>query len=456
MSRPRIVVVGPGFAGLNAIRRLERRIPKGAAELVLVAPNDYMLYTPLLPQVSSGLLTPQSLAVSLHRLLRRTRIVPGSAIGVDTQARAVLIRKISDELTYEPYDRLLLAPGSLTRVFDIPGLTEYGFGNKNLAEAVVLRDHVLGQLELANASQDPVEREERSRFIVVGGGYTGVETAASLHRLTEEAADRYPDLASAIRWHLVDIAPRLLPELGPRLGEEALDLLRRRGIEVKLEVSVREVSENKVTLTDGRVLPCRTLIWTAGTSPSPLVSSLGAPTERGRLRVGADLAVPDAREVFAVGDAAAIPDLTKDAEEALCPPTAQYAIHEGRAAADNIINSILGRPLRPFSYTDKGLVVDLSGRDAVARPLGVDLAGLPAMLVTRGYHLATVPSGPARARVAANWAIRSLLGGEVSRLGFMHGKPSTFVDIEAGHYLDPEHVRAEAARLRERAERQRG
>ncbi|MFC3998847.1 NAD(P)/FAD-dependent oxidoreductase [Nocardiopsis sediminis] len=451
MSRPRIVVIGAGFAGLYALRRLERRIPRGVAELVLVAPNDYMLYAPLLPQVASGLLTPQSLAVSLHRLLHRTRMVPGSAIGVDTDARAVIVKKISEEITYEPYDRLILAPGSLTRVFDIPGLTEHGFGNKNLAEAVVLRDHVLAQLELANATQDPVEREERCRFLVVGGGYTGVETAASLRRLTEEAARRYPDLRPDISWHLVDIAPRLLPELGPRLGEESLDLLRSMGIEVKLEVTVREITENKVTLTDGRVLPCRTVIWTAGTSPSPLMDSLGAATDRGRLVVDSDLTVPGHREIFAIGDAAAVPDLSKDTEGATCPPTAQYAERQGRVAADNVIASLLHRPMRSFLHRDMGLVVDLGGRDAVARIPGYDLAGPPAFVVTRAYHLFTLPSAPARARVAANWLIRALTGGEVARLGFAHGKPSTFVDIEAAHYLGPQAVRQESARLLENA-----
>ncbi|TQN32133.1 NADH dehydrogenase [Haloactinospora alba] len=449
MSRPRIVVIGAGFAGVHALRRLESRIPKGYAELVLVTPNDYMLYSPLLPQVSSGLLTPQSLAVSLHRMLNNTRLVPGSAIGVDTESQCVIVRKISDEVTYERYDRLILAPGSLTRVFDIPGLTEHGFGNKNLAEAVVLRDHVLAQLELANASRDPVEREERCRFIVVGGGYTGVETAASLRRLTEEAAQRYPELRSAISWHLVDIAPRLLPELGTRLGEKALDLLRGLGIEVKLEVSIREVTENKVALTDGRTLPCRTLIWTAGTSPSPLMESLGASTNRGKLEVGSDLAVPELDRVFAVGDAAAVPDLSTDEEGALCPPTAQYAERQGRTVADNVIASLLGQPGYTFLHEDMGLVVDLGGRDAVARPLGYDLSGLPAFVVTRAYHLWDVPSVPARARVLANWTIRALTGGEVSRLGFTQGKPSTFVDSEAHRYLDPAQAREESARLRD-------
>ncbi|WP_039820877.1 MULTISPECIES: NAD(P)/FAD-dependent oxidoreductase [Nocardiopsis] len=448
MARPRIVVIGAGFAGLHALRRLERRIPRAAAEIVLIAPNDYMLYSPLLPQVASGLLTPQSIAVSLNRVLRRTRMVPGTAMGVDTDARTVVVEKINGEMTHERYDRLVLAPGSLTRAFDIAGLREHAFGNKNLAEAVVLRDHVLAQLELANASDDPVEREERCRFIVVGGGYTGVETAASLERLTEDMARRYPELRSLISWHLVDIAPHILPELGTKLGDEALDLLRGLGIEVKLGVSVKEVTENRVTLTDGRVLPCRTLIWTAGTTPSPLMATLDGETDRGRLVVGADMAAESLDGVFALGDAAAVPDLVKD-EGGYCPPTAQFAQRQGTVVADNVVASLLGRPLAPFVHKDLGLVVDLSGKDALARPLGYELSGLPALGVTRAYHLAAVPSAPSRARVLANWVIDAMLGGEVARLGFHHGKPTAFVDIEGDHYLDRDTAKAEAKRLKE-------
>src|SRR5690625_773638 len=152
MARPRIVVIGAGFAGLQVLKRLERRIPKTAADIALVAPNDYMLYSPLLPQVASGLLTPESLAVSRHRSRSRTRIVPGSAVGVDAAAKAVLIRKISYELIVERYDRLVVAPGSFTRVFDIPGPTRHAFGNKKLPEATLLRHHVLAQRKRANAT----------------------------------------------------------------------------------------------------------------------------------------------------------------------------------------------------------------------------------------------------------------------------------------------------------------
>ncbi|MEU3016828.1 FAD-dependent oxidoreductase [Nocardiopsis sp. NPDC007018] len=447
MSRPRIVVVGAGFGGFHTIRHLERRIPTGAADIALVAPHDYMLYSPLLPQVASGLLTPQSVVMSVHRLTRQTRLVPGHAVGVDTRDRTVVVRRPTGELAPCRYDRLVLAPGSMTREFGIPGLTEHAYGAKTLAEAVLLRDHVLAQLELANDSRDPVEREERCRFVVVGGGYTGVETAASLMRLCQEAAQRYPELRSVIRWHLVDIAPTVLPQLGDRLGRKAIDLLRGLGIEVKMKVSVREVTADKVVLTDGRALPCRTLIWTAGITPSPLMETVGTPTQGGRLEVGTDLSVPGLPEVFALGDAAAVPNLSHS-DSAYCPPTAQYASRQASTAAENVVNSVLGRPLREFRHRDMGLVVDLSGRDALARIMQFDLSGLPALAATRGYHVASVPSGTARARIVANWGIRAFLGSEVSRMGFADdGRPSSFVANEAVDYLDSDTSRSEGARL---------
>ncbi|MBE2998972.1 NAD(P)/FAD-dependent oxidoreductase [Nocardiopsis sp. HNM0947] len=447
MSRPRIVVVGAGFGGLQTLRHLERRIPNGAAELSLIAPHDYMLYSPLLPQVASGMLTPQSVAMSVHRLTQESKFIPGHAVGVDTADRVVVVRRPTGELAPVPYDRLVLAPGSLTRAFDIPGLTEFAYGNKTLAEAVLLRDHVLAQLELANDSRDPAEREERCRFVVVGGGYTGVETAASLKRLCEEAAIRYPELRSEIRWHLVDIAPKVLPELGDRLGRKALRLLRGLGIEVKLKVSVREVTQDKVVLTDGRVLPCRTLIWTAGVSPSPLVDTLDKPTQRGRLEVDTDLRVPGLPEVFALGDAAAVPNIA-ESNGPYCPPTAQYATRQADTAARNVVDSILGRPLKEFRHKDLGLVVDLSGKDALARILNTEMSGLPALAATRGYHVLSVPSNTARARIVANWAIRAFTGGEVSRLGFNdNGRPSSFAANESVEYLDAGGARSEGARL---------
>ena len=375
VTRPRILVVGAGFAGVGCVRRLERKLSPDEAEITLVTPSSYQLYLPLLPQVASGVLTPQSIAVSLRRSRRyRTRIIPGGAIGVDLASKVCVVRTITDKLHNEPYDYIVLAPGSITRTFDIPGLTDNAYGMKTLAEAAYLRDHVISQLDLADASHDPAERASRLQFVVVGGGYAGTETAACLQRLTHAAVKRYPRLdPGLIKWHLIDIAPRLMPELGEKLGTDAQEILRKRGIEISLGVSIAKAGPEEVTFTDGRVIPTRTLIWTAGVVASPLISTLGAETVRGRLAVTAEMNLPGNDGVFALGDAAAVPDVAKDEEGAVCPPTAQHAMRQGKVVADNVIAALRDQPLRPYRHKDLGLVVDLGGRDAVSKPLGIEL-----------------------------------------------------------------------------------
>ncbi|WP_326654876.1 NAD(P)/FAD-dependent oxidoreductase [Streptomyces sp. NBC_01750] len=453
MARSRILVVGAGFAGIECARRLERKLSPAEVEISLVTPFSYQLYLPLLPQVAAGVLTPQSIAVSLRRSSkRRTRIIPGGAIGVDAKDKICVVRKITGEMVDLPYDYIVLAPGSITRTFDIPGLVEHARGMKTLAEAAYIRDHVIAQLDLADASQDEAERTSRLQFVVVGGGYAGTETAACLQRLTQHAVKRYPRLnPEHIKWHLVDIAPKLMPELGDKLGLAALDILRRRGIEVSLGVSVAEAGPEKVTLTDGRVLPCRTLIWTAGVAASPLVGTLDKETDRGRLVVRPEMTVPGADGAFALGDAAAVPDLARG-DGAICPPTAQHALRQGRKAADNIIASMHGRPLMPYVHKDLGLVVDLGGKDAVSKPLGIELHGLPAQVVARGYHWMALRTNVAKTRVLTNWVLNAVAGDDFVRTGFQAQKPATLRDFEyTDAYLTPDQVRAHTAALRAQA-----
>ncbi|MFI0239093.1 NAD(P)/FAD-dependent oxidoreductase [Streptomyces sp. NPDC016845] len=438
---PRILIIGGGFAGMECAHKLEKELKPGEAVLKLISPMDHQLYLPLLPHVASGVLTPQSVAVPLRRMLRRTSIVPGGAIGVDPKAKAVIVRKINGECAVERYDHLVLTPGSVTRQFDIPGIDEHAVGVKTLAEAAWIRDHVISQLDLAAASTDPAEREARLQFVVVGGGYAGTETAAYLQRLTTSAVKRYPGLdPHLIKWHLIDVAPKLMPELGPRLGDKAMEIMKKRGVLVSLGVSVAKVTEDRVTFTDGRELPCHTLIWTAGVAPSPLVATLGAETNRGRLVVTPELTVPGLDGVFALGDAAAVPDLVKGGD-AVCPPTAQHAMRQGWMAARNVLAAVRGTPLTPYRHKDLGLVVDLGGIQAVSKPMGVQLTGLPAQIVARGYHLGALRTVTARFRTAANWGLNALAGDDFVRTGFQRNRPATLKDFEmTDAYLSPEEI----------------
>lgn len=432
----RVVVVGSGFAGLHTARRLERLLPAAVAEVTLVSPTDYLLYTPLLPEVAAGVIDPRHIAVPLAQTLRRTTPMLGLAVDADLDRRTVTVRLPDGGTRQLGWDRLVLAPGSVTRQFPIPGLAEHGRGLKSLPEALYLRDHILQQLELASVVTDPSERRARCTFVVVGAGYAGVEFAAQMQHLVAGALPRFPHLgAGDLRWLLCDVASSVLPEMGPRLGGRAVQLLRARGIEIRLGVSVKELRADAVTLTDGTEVPTRTVVWTAGVTPSPLVGAMASrhrlELAKGRLVVDASLAVPGHDGVWALGDAAAVPDLTKPGQ--VTPPTAQHAQRQARTAARNLAASLGVGRTRRYKHHDLGLVVDLGGRDAVARPLGIRLAGLPAKAVTRGYHLYALPATANRVRVAVDWLLDAVLHRQVDQLGFI---PESEVTLSAAEHTD--------------------
>ncbi|RJK97560.1 NAD(P)/FAD-dependent oxidoreductase [Vallicoccus soli] len=425
-DRPQVVVVGGGFAGFHALRRLQRDLAPGTADLVLVNPTDYLLYSPLLPEVATGVVEARHVAVSLRRALPRVRLVLGRVEDVDLQGRAVRVARSARAggSTTLRWDRLALAPGSVTRQPPVPGVPEHGRGLKTLVEAVFLRDHLLEQLDLADATPDTpagrAERAARLTVVAVGAGYTGTEVVAQTQRWLRRIEGRWSRTrAQDVRWVLVDVAPAVLPELGAELGRRALALLRRRGVDVRLEVSVAHVDEEAVRLTDGTTVPTRTLLWGAGVVPNPLVGRLGLPLRRGRLVVEPDLSVPGAPHVWAAGDAAAVPDLAL-AEgpqgRSDTPPTAQHAQRQGVVMGRNIAASLTGGRARTYCHRDLGLVADLGGWDAVAKPLGIPLTGPLAKAVARGYHLYALPSTPNRVRVAADWLFQALLPPESTQL----------------------------------------
>lgn len=414
-----VLVVGGGFAGFHALRRLQRLLPAERAELVLVNPTDYLLYSPLLPEVATGVVEARHIAVSLRRTLPRVRLVLGRVREVDLAGRTV---GVGDSTI--AWDHLVLTPGSVTRQVPVPGLAEHGRALKTLVEAIFLRDHLLAQLDLADATPDTVAgRAERSALltvVAVGAGYTGTEVVAQTQRWLRTIERRWDRTrADDVRWILVDAAPMVLPELGADLGRRTLALLRKRGVDVRLETSVVSADENTVALTDGTTVATRTLVWGAGVTAHPLVGELGLPTHRGRLVVTPELSVPGVPGLWAAGDAAAVPDLAVKAEDGAVPdtaPTAQHAQRQGVAVARNIAAGFgIGRAKR-YKHHDLGLVADLGGWDAVAKPLGLPLTGPLAKVVTRGYHLYALPAMANRVRVATDWLWQTVLPPESTQL----------------------------------------
>lgn len=394
-----VVIVGSGFTGFECARRLQRRIRRDGAdvEITIISPIDYMLYTPLLPDVAGGLVDARFVTIPLAGSLPGVRAIRGRVDKADLTART-LVYTDPEERTHEvSWDRLVLTPGSVTRLFDIPGLATYARGLKSTAEALYLRDHVLEQLELASIDDDPAVAAGRRTIVVVGASYSGTELIAQLRALADAAAKQMGFDADSVRFVLMDLAEQVMPEVGERLGKAAMDVLRARGIDVRLGLTLKEVHADHVVLSDDSRLDTRTVAWVTGVTAAPLIETLGLATEKGRLKVNVDLSVPGHPEVFAAGDAAAVPDLTEPGT--ITPPTAQHAVRQGKALARNVAASLGIGTAKDYRHRNMGLVVDLGPRKAVANPLNIQLSGLPAKAVTRAYHLYAIPRGVNR------WAV---------------------------------------------------
>ncbi|MGW7570057.1 FAD-dependent oxidoreductase [Streptomyces tendae] len=415
MSRPRIVIVGAGFAGYRTARTLSR-LTRHQADITLLNPTDYFLYLPLLPQVAAGILEPRRVSVSLSGTLPHVRLVLGEADGIDLDGHAVHYTGPEGEEGTLPFDRLVLAAGSVNKLLPIPGVAEHAHGFRGLPEALYLRDHVTRQVELAAAADDRAECAARCTFVVVGAGYTGTEVAAHGAMYTDAQVRKHPmRTGMRPRWMLLDVAPRVMPEMDERLSRTAERVLRQRGVDVRMGTSVKEATHDGVVLTDGSTVDTRTLVWCVGVRPDPLVESLGLPMERGRLLVDPHLQVPGRPELFACGDVAAVPDLNQPGQ--YTPMTAQHAWRHGKVCAQNVAASLGIGERRAYRHRDMGFVVDLGGAKAAANPLGLPMSGPAAGAVTRGYHLAAMPGN--RVRVAADWLLDAVLPRQAVQLGLV-------------------------------------
>ena len=415
-EKHRVVVVGAGFAGFNAARELSRLIG-ATSEIVVINSTDYFLYLPLMPQVTGGLIESEHIRTSLAGRLHGTRFVLGTVDHVDPIQKTVSWTGPEGSSGQIGYDRLILTAGSVNKLLPIPGITDYAHGFRTISEAMYLRDHIIRQLELAAVAADPAERTARCTFVVVGAGYTGTEVTAHGQRLTTRLARRLPGLAGQqIRWMLLDLAPRVLAELDPRLSRTAERVLRRRGVEVLTGQSVAEALDGSVQLTNGAKVSTRSLIWCVGVRADPLVDKLDLATNRGRLEVDEFMAVPGAQHIYACGDFAAVPDLTRPGQ--ICGMTAQHAQRQGRLVARNVAASLGKGTPRPYKHRDLGFLVDLGGLAAAANPLHIPLSGPAANAVTRAYHLYAMSGN--RLRVLTDWNLNGITSPDLTSLAVIN------------------------------------
>jgi NADH dehydrogenase len=420
----RIVIAGGGFGGLYAARTLERVLPPASAQITLVNDVNFMLYTPLLPGAAAGTLEPRHVVVPLREELGRTDLRLGRVTGASPADNLLHVDAIEGHAESIGYDQLIVALGSVSRVLPIPGLAEHAIGFKTLAEAIALRNRVLLCLEMAETIEDPAARAPYLTFVFVGGGYAGVEGLAELQDFAADVIDLYPrSRVQGMRWLMVEARERVMNEITPRLAQFAVHELRARGIEFRTGTTVERITDRSVTLAGGEEIPARTVCWTAGVRPHPVVERLGLPLgEGGRIVTDRCMRVEGRDDVWAIGDAAAVPDPA--AKDRACPPTAQHGLRQGRRVARNVA-AVLGRGRpKPFRYRTLGVFVDLGRHQAVASTVGIRWRGFPAWFLARTYHLAMMPGVKRRLRLVVDWTVDLLFSRDASELGQL-GHPPT-------------------------------
>ncbi|WEB45854.1 FAD-dependent oxidoreductase [Streptomyces yunnanensis] len=432
------------YTALRLQRTLKQELRQGTVEIVVVDPEPYMTYQPFLPEAAAGSISPRHVVVPLRRVLPHCTVVIGEVTEIDHEKRKAAIATLATEhagagaLTVA-YDELVLAPGSVSRTLPVPGLADVGIGFKTVEEAIGLRNHVLEQLDIASSTRDPAIRDAALTFVFVGGGYAGVEALAELEDMARYAVRYYHNVGPEdMKWVLVEATDRILPEVGPDMGGYTVRELRARNIDVRLQTRLESCEKRIVRLSDGSRFPARTLVWTAGVKPHPIVAASKLPlTDHGRLKCTAALQVDGVEHAWAAGDAAAVPDLTApppatpDAPRAVCAPNAQHAVRQTKVLAENLTAALRGGEIHNYAHKYVGSVASLGLHQGVAQVYGRKLKGYPAWFMHRAYHLSRVPTFNRKARILAEWILAGLFKREIVSLGSLENPRAEF-ELAAG------------------------
>jgi NADH dehydrogenase len=416
-ANQRILILGGGFAGACTARQLEKRLTGvPGVEIVLIARENFVLFTPMLHEVAGSDVSVTDVVQPLRKMLRRTRLLVVEIEAIDLVHKQVRLRHPDLGGVFEmSYDQLVLALGAVTNFYRTPGAQEYALTMKTLGDAIRLRNRVIELLDVADNLPDAAERRTMLTAVVAGGGFAGVETVGAINDLLRESIKFYPGLKEEmIRLVLVEAGDAILPELSESLGRYAQEQLRWRGVEVRLKTKVTGYDGRVVSLDDTTKITTHMLVWTAGITPSPLLSSLPCRTERGHVLVDEHMRAPGWSDVWALGDCALVPDLTNPGK--FCPPTAQHATRQATVLADNIVAALRGCPLRPFRFKIIGLLATVGRRTGVAEILGVRFSGLVAWFLWRGIYLAKLPGLGNKVRVAIDWMLDLILSKDIVQL----------------------------------------
>ncbi len=430
---PHILIVGGGYVGMYTALRLQSQLGVGNALVTVVDPQPQMTYQPFLPEAAAGSIEPRHVVVPLRRVLRRCRVVCGRVTAVDHAHRFATIENCAGHVEQLGYDVVVMAPGSIARTLPIPGLAEHGIAFKTIGEAIYLRNHVLSRLEAADATADAQLRRKLLSFVVIGGGYAGIEVLGELEDMARYACRYYQTIEpSDVRWVLVEATGRIMPEVSPKMGRYTVKRLTRRGIEIFLNTRVVTMENGHVVLDDGTELDADTIIWTAGVKANPVLQQTDLPLDdRKRLRCTATLQVVGCPGAFSAGDCAAVPDLTSDDPNATCSPSAQHAVRQAKVLADNVIAYLRGHALRHYRHSYAGSVASLGLYRGVAEIYGIRLRGVVAWFMHRTYHLSRMPTFNRKVRIVADWTTALLFRREVVALGQINDPKAEFARANA-------------------------
>jgi NADH:ubiquinone reductase (H+-translocating) len=404
-KQTRIIILGGGFGGLYTALHLEKTLARDTdIEITLVNRENFFLFTPMLHEVAASDLDMTHIVNPVRKLLRRVRFFEGDIEYIDLATRRVGVSHGQTHHHHElVYDHLVLALGAITNFYGLPGLAERALTMKTLGDAIHLRNQLISNLEEADFECCPQVRAPLLNVVVAGGGFAGVETIAGLNDFLREAVKFYPHLnEEMLRVVLVHPGEFILPELGEQLGRYTQTKLSERKVEIYTQTKVAAVSDHAVTLSDGTVIATNTLVWTAGTSPNPLLDTLPLRRERGRIVTDEFMAVPDHPGVWAVGDCAAIPDAQTGKAY---PPTAQHAIRQGRILSHNLSATIRGGRMKPFVFKTIGLLAAIGRRTGVAQIMGINFSGFVAWWLWRTIYLSKLPRFEKKVRVALDWTL---------------------------------------------------
>jgi NADH dehydrogenase len=422
MQSQSIVIVGGGFAGTALAQALDGRLPAGF-DLVLVSEESYTTFHPMLPEALGGSVFPEQVVAPIRAMLVRARFVMGRVTAIDPLRRTLACATLAGDIML-PYAQLVLAFGSRARLDLLPGLAEHALPLKTVGDAMHIRNVVLRRLARIELEQDAGVRGRLGRFIVLGGGFSGVECAGELADCLRGIRRYYPRVRDGeLSITLLHDLPQLLPELPERLGAAAQRSLTDRGVDVRTGVRAARVCDAGVWLADGGFVEGATVVCTVGTQPNALAARASLPLERGRIVVDADLAVHGTPGVWAIGDCAH----ARNARDAsIVPPTAQFAVAQARTLARNLLAMLAGRPTRGFAHRSRGAMAALGHRRGVASVMGIPLTGFAAWLVWRAYYLSRMPTLGRKVRILVEWTWGMFFPNDITHLRFTRS-----IDLES-------------------------